>query len=101
MKRQSCTYARYFAYGVLLCWIASSLSFAQGLGEFVGSVTDPSGAAVPAAKVTVTEEATGLSRFTVTSQEGYCAIPSLRPSVYSLAVEASGVRKAIQNGITL
>lgn len=90
-----------FVLAVTVSALFATLSFAQGLGGFVGSVTDPSGAAVPAAKVTVTEEGTGLSRFTMTGQEGYYVIPSLRPAVYNLAVESSGFRNYSQTGVTL
>ncbi|MDQ6701589.1 MAG: carboxypeptidase regulatory-like domain-containing protein, partial [Acidobacteriota bacterium] len=79
----------------------SMSAFSQGLGEFVGNVTDPSGGAVPAAKITVTEAATGQSRSTGTSAEGFYAIPSLRPAIYNLTVEAPGFRSHNQTGITL
>src|SRR5216684_3877010 len=76
-------------------------AYGQGLGEFVGTVTDPSGGAVPAAKVTVTEAGTGFTRSTTTGAEGYYAIPSLRPAVYNLFVEMPGFRAFKQTGITL
>jgi Carboxypeptidase regulatory-like domain len=89
----------------LLCLFATfiyePLALGQGLGQFTGSVTDPSGAAVPAAKVTVKETETGLSRTTVSSTEGYYTIPSLRPTVYNLTVEAPGFRSYTRNGLTL
>lgn len=81
--------------------VLSSAAFAQGLGEFNGTVTDPSGGAIAAAKVTVTEAGTGFTRSTVTSSEGFYAFPSLRPAVYNLSVEASGFRTFTDNGISL
>src|SRR4051812_18816762 len=47
----------------------SALLNAQGVGEFVGTVTDPSGAVIGGARVTATEADTGLARSTVTSSE--------------------------------
>ena len=44
---------------------------AQSSGEFLGTVTDPSGAPVAGAKVTTTEIATGLQRSTFTGSEGF------------------------------
>ena len=85
--------------GVLL--LSAIPACGQGLGEFVGTVTDPSGGAVPAAKVTVTEAGTGFARSTTTGAEGYYAIPSLRPAVYNLLVEMPGFRAFKQTGITL
>lgn len=67
----------------------------------MGSVTDPSGGAIGSAKVTVTEAATGFSRSTNTSLEGFYRFPSLRPAVYNLTVEAPGFRTYTQSGITL
>ena len=81
--------------------ILSVSGFAQGLGEFVGTVTDPTGGAVTSAKVTVTETGTGFSRTTVTSAEGFYTFPSLRPAEYSLSVEAPGFRTFNQSGILL
>jgi carboxypeptidase family protein len=80
---------------------ASICSFGQGLGEFVGTVTDPTGGAVAGAKVTVTETGTGFSRTTATTAEGFYTFPSLRPAEYSLSVEAPGFRNFHQSGIVL
>jgi hypothetical protein len=52
-------------------WVFSVASFGQGLGEFVGTVTDPTGGAIASAKVTVTEAGTGFARTTVASAEGF------------------------------
>src|SRR5262249_47561837 len=59
-----------------------------------GTVSDPSGAPVPGAKVTVTETATGLSRSTVTGAEGFYTLPALRPALYRTTVEAAGFHTA-------
>src|SRR5207237_10573427 len=79
----------------------SALLQAQGLGEFVGTVTDPSGAVVAGASVTAAEAGTGFSRSVVTSSEGFYTIPSLRPAEYSLTVQAPGFRNFSQTGIRL
>ena len=81
-------------------FIATS-AHAQAMGEIVGTVTDASGAVVPSAKVTVTDEGTGLSRLAAANAQGYYVVPSLRPAQYDLSVKASGFRTYIQKGITL
>src|SRR5947208_13161801 len=81
--------------------VCATLAHAQGLGEFVGTVTDPSGAVVTGAKVTVTEAGTGFSRSVVTSSEGFYTIPSLRPANYNLNVQATGFRNFSQTGLRL
>ena len=79
----------------------SALMEAQGLGEFVGTVSDPSGGVIAGAKVTATETGTGFVRSTATTAEGFYTLPSLRPSNYTLTVEAPGFRSFMQSGVTL
>ena len=50
-----------------LLLFATTALFAQGFGTISGSVSDPSGAAVPEARVTATEVATSLARTSVAS----------------------------------
>ena len=58
-----------------------------------GTVTDPSGAAVPNAKVTVTNQATGVSKQATTSSTGSYTVGQLPPGNYTVTVEASGFQK--------
>src|SRR5690348_3383579 len=74
---------------------------AQGLGSIVGSITDPAGAGIAGAQVTATQVGTGYSRSAITDAEGLYVLPSLRPAVYNLAVEAKGFSTLKQSGITL
>ena len=74
---------------------------AQGLGSIVGTVVDPSGGVVTAAKIVVTDEGTSLTRETTTNTQGYYVVPSLRPATYSLSVEAQGFAAYLQKGIIL
>jgi outer membrane receptor protein involved in Fe transport len=93
---------RRFGHVAVITFLAgAALTNAQGLGQFVGIVTDPSGSAIPSATVTVTEVGTGFVRTVNTNNEGYYVIPSLRPSVYNIAVEAQGFRSYHQDGVTL
>jgi len=79
----------------------SRLAFSQGFGTIVGTVTDPSGALVVAAKVTATEAGTGAAREALTNTSGGFVIPGLRPTAYTLTVEASGFNKYTQSNILL
>ena len=74
---------------------------AQGLGTIVGTVTDPSGAVVPNAKVQLVEEGTAASRSAMTDAQGYYVFPSLRPSSYSLSMAMPGFANYTNTGITL
>ena len=51
--------------------------WAQATGAIVGTVTDPSGAVIPDAKVTATRVGTGVSQSTVTRTSGTYTIPNL------------------------
>lgn len=85
----------------LLSVFVSIEGYAQATGSIAGTVKDPSGALVTNARVTITDQATGFSQSATTSQEGTYAIPSVQPSAYTLAVEASGFSRYVQLGVTL
>jgi len=84
-----------------LATLLIGIAHAQGLGTIVGTVTDPSGALVPGATVRVTDEGTSQSRETTTNAQGYYVFPSLRPSNYSVTVEASGFAASARRGVVL
>ena len=87
-----------FLFGAIL---SSSLAWGQGLSAINGVVTDPTGAVVPKAKITVTETATGLARATTSNDIGLYSFSALRPTTYSLAVEAAGFQQLSKTGILL
>ncbi|PYQ22519.1 MAG: hypothetical protein DMF79_05800, partial [Acidobacteria bacterium] len=70
-------------------------------GAILGRVTDPQGAALPGAAVTVTNEKTGVSSGTATQADGAYAVPFLIPGVYRAEVELSGFSKFARSGVTL
>jgi len=70
-------------------------------GQFSGTVTDPSGAAIPNAKVTVTNTATNLSVSTTTNQSGAFAVKELPPGTYKMTAEASGFRTITNTNLTV
>jgi hypothetical protein len=59
-------------------------------GDIVGSVTDPTGAIIPDAKITVTSKARGDLKHVVSSKVGEFRVSLLEPGEYSLSVTASG-----------
>ena len=70
-------------------------------GQFSGVVTDPSGAAIPNAKVTVTNTATNLSVSTTSNQTGAFTLKELPPGTYKMTAEASGFRTVTNTNLTL
>ncbi|HZR31718.1 MAG TPA: carboxypeptidase-like regulatory domain-containing protein [Terriglobales bacterium] len=61
-----------------------------GTGSIVGTVTDPSGAVVPGARVTITNTATGQNIETVSNNSGAFNSGALAPGNYKVQVAAKG-----------
>lgn len=71
-------------------------------GSVSGAVTDPSGAAVPGATVTLRNGETGSVTKTTSNSSGVYGFPVVPVgSNYSVTVEAKGFRTYVQSGITL
>ena len=72
----------------------NSLAWGQtaATGQIVGTVTDPSKATVGQAAITVTNEATGISRTVKSNADGDYVVPLLTPGSYSVTVEATGFK---------
>jgi hypothetical protein len=66
-----------------------------------GSVTDPTGAVVPDATVTITNAGTGTSRVATTNQAGTFSVPALEPGKYNIIISKAGFGSSQQNGVTL
>jgi hypothetical protein len=91
--------ARIFLVFVLLA--AISLSAQTFRGTILGSVTDPSGAVVAGAKVTVKNTGTGLERTTETSADGSYSLPELPIGTYNVTVSQSGFQTFVATGVTV
>src|SRR5712664_506017 len=70
--------------------LAPESLWAQGetTSAIVGSVSDPTGAAIAGAKVTITSTENGLKRSVKTDQAGRFNFPQLKPGPYSVKAEA-------------
>jgi len=88
------------AYGALLL-LCSSSAWAQGFGSIVGTVSDPSGAVIPGASITVTDPATSVTRHETANQQGYFVVSTLRPSTYDITITAPGFVDYKQTGVRL
>ncbi len=78
---------------LLLAVVAAPSAFAQRItGDITGTVTDTSGAAVPAASVTAHCEATGLTRSALTDPTGGYRLPDLPGCVYKVTVSMTGFK---------
>ena len=87
---------------VLITLLLSTSLFAQrDLATLVGTISDQSGAAVPNAKITIEETATGLKYEIAGGNSGEYARPALKPGLYTVTVEAVGFKKSTRRNIQL
>src|SRR5215472_2539368 len=83
-----------FAVVVFASLALSVGAWGQYNASLQGTVTDPSGAGVPNAKVTVTNQATGVTTQTTTSSTGSYTVGQLPPGNYTVTIEANGFQKS-------
>src|SRR6266542_5823478 len=87
---------------VWACLVAAPVIYAQEFRATVtGRVLDAGGAAVPKAKVRVTNAATGESREAVADAQGNYLLPLLNPATYSIRAEHEGFKTTLREGLQL
>src|SRR5450432_620758 len=94
----------FWLLGLLIAALAVSQVpvFAQFASGSIGAtVTDATGAVVPAAKVVLKNEATNALRASVTNNTGYFDFPSVLPGSYSVTISAPSLRTIEQTGIVV
>src|SRR5579884_75354 len=70
-------------------------------GTISGTVTDPSGAVVPNATVTITNIATGLVRTVTTSDTGNYMAPDLPNGTYRILVKVANFKEVVIENVEL
>src|SRR5262245_1366986 len=82
--------------------LLSTFVFGQGTtGTISGTITDPQGAVVPGARVTIKNTETGLTRQTASNAEGYYRVVGLPSGQYEARVEQPGFNAELRTGLTL
>jgi len=89
--------------GFIMSFAFAGLLYGQraGRGIITGIVTDPAGAAVPDATLTVTDEVTQFKSVVNTSGDGNYGTPLLAPGTYTVQVEKPGFKTYIRKGIVI
>src|SRR5438093_5277415 len=88
----------------VLLWLllfSSSLLAQTFRGTILGTVTDPQGAVVAGAKITVHNVDTGLERTTQTSADGSYSLPELPIGTYTVTVTQSGFQTAVTSKVAV
>src|SRR5438309_4972306 len=93
------------ALSVAVIW-ALSLFAAQGYAQVTGAtlsgtITDPSGAVIPNAQVSVRNTATGVTREVTADTAGFYSVPNLLPGNYEVTVMSPGFSTARQSNVEL
>src|ERR1044072_1544119 len=88
-----------------LCTLAiislAATAHAQFRAGIQGTVTDPAGAVVPEATVTLTSNETARAVTVTTSGEGFYRFDALAPGIYTLSVEKAGFKKSTFESVTV
>ncbi|MEZ5356471.1 MAG: TonB-dependent receptor [Bryobacteraceae bacterium] len=82
------------AFASILSLTAPALVAQSFQGGVRGRIHDQSGAAIPTAKVTLTAQATNVSRSTLSNDAGEYSFPAVNPEAYSITVESPGFKFA-------
>src|SRR5437667_6866466 len=94
--------SRFFALFLAVLFLGIQTAHAQAVsGTITGFVYDPSGVAVPSAKVTATNVETGVATSRNTDVTGVYVITNLLPGTYSVAAEAPGFQRLVEENIVL
>jgi hypothetical protein len=87
---------------VFVMFLPAVLAMGQAItGSITGVVRDTTGAVIPQAQVTATNQATGISRATVTNGAGNYTLPFLNPGTYAVTGRARGFRATLVTGLSV
>src|SRR5271165_268888 len=96
-----CAILLFAGLTLLVSALLVSPATAQSTSQLNGNVTDPSGAAVAGAKITLTEAATGFQRTATSNASGLYQFLDVPPGGYQLAASASGFAPYVASNVTL
>ncbi|MDQ6663716.1 MAG: TonB-dependent receptor, partial [Acidobacteriota bacterium] len=99
MKQRRSGFSLACALAVLTFLFAARLPSQTATGSISGAVRDPTTAAVPAVKVTVTNVATNETRQTKTDNAGIYTFQLLPPATYRIEAEAAGFKRFIRDNV--
>src|SRR2546428_9485959 len=88
-------------FAALLMFFTGATALAQSTATLQGTVLDPQGGAVPDAKVTVRNAATGVDGNTQTDSPGYFQVPSLPVGAYRIEIRREGFQTLVVKQIDL
>src|SRR5579863_10339314 len=90
-----------FVLAALILIPSAAFGQARIEGQLSGTITDPSGAVVPGATVTLTQPSTGLTRTATSNDAGAFVFPDLLPGSYTVTANAKGFASAVYNEVVI
>ncbi|MPY90629.1 MAG: hypothetical protein GEU99_22250 [Luteitalea sp.] len=87
--------------GLCLLTLLPGLVYGQQTAAVVGTVTDATGATMPGTSITATSRGTGLTRSTVTNDQGNYALASLPVGTYTISAELDGFGTQVTEALSL
>ena len=94
---------RRWSFFLTVVFLVHQAALGQGsyTAQVRGTVTDPAHAVVSNARVTATNESTGIATIATTNASGEYVVNGLRPASYAIKVEAPGFREVVRTGLVL
>ena len=90
---------RAISYSFALVMLLSCFAYGQYAGTIRGTVTDPTGAAVAGAQVTVKNPATDLTREVTTSDQGDYTVTALPAGLYEVTVKQANFKESVIHAV--
>lgn len=87
--------------GAILLVLLAHFAWASDGGSLLGNITDPNGAAIPSATVTITDPATGIRQVITADDRGFYSFRNLPVGRYDLQADAPGFKSARRTGIVI
>ncbi len=98
----ACVALATFALALCLVWTATPIAAqTAGEGSLEGTVMDNTGAVIPHAAVTITNDATGIKTVSEASSAGFFDIAPVLPGSYTVEVSAKGFKTLVQDNVVI
>lgn len=101
MKSKHHQACRVLLAAAMLGLAGTSAAHAQFRASLTGTVTDPTGAVVPGAQVTLTDNQTGKTLNAVSNESGFYTFNALAPDTFTLTTKIAGFKTSTIKGLTI
>jgi len=100
-SRQSASHRRYLLFAISVALVSTWGWSQTQLGTVFGTITDPTGAVITGAQVTVSSLSTGLKRDALSDMKGQYHVVGLATGKYTVRIDKEGFQTEIREGIVI